>query len=115
MSLPDLEAKIGLGNGTISRWKQSSPNTDKLAKVADELNVSIDFLLGREKKDTAPKVGNEKNIDVQVDELKKKIVEQKSMPLYYKGEKIDENTLNFMLRTIEYALEQANKSDKDED
>lgn len=48
MSLPDLELKIGLGNGTISRWKNSSPNTDKLTKVADELNVSVDYLLGRE-------------------------------------------------------------------
>lgn len=48
MSLPDLEIKVGLGNGTISRWKNASPNTDKLSKVADELNVSIDYLLGRE-------------------------------------------------------------------
>ena len=49
MSLPDLETKVGLGNGTISRWKSSSPNTDKLTKVADELGVSVDYLLGREK------------------------------------------------------------------
>lgn len=49
MSLPDLELKVGLGNGTISRWKSSSPNTDKLTKVADELGVSVDYLLGREK------------------------------------------------------------------
>lgn len=49
MSLPDLEIKVGLGNGTISRWKNSSPNTDKLSKVADELGVSVDFLLGRER------------------------------------------------------------------
>lgn len=48
MSLPDLEIKVGLGNGTISRWKSSSPNTDKLTKVADELGVSVDYLLGRE-------------------------------------------------------------------
>jgi transcriptional regulator with XRE-family HTH domain len=47
MSLPDLEMKIGLGNGTISRWKNASPNTDKLTKVADELRVSLDYLLGR--------------------------------------------------------------------
>lgn len=47
MSLPELEIKVGLGNGTISRWKNASPNTDKLLKVADELNVSLDYLLGR--------------------------------------------------------------------
>ena len=50
MSLPDLELRVGLGNGTISRWKNSSPNTDKLSKVADELRVSIDYLLGKTEK-----------------------------------------------------------------
>lgn len=50
MSLPDLEVKTGLGNGTISRWKNASPNTDKLSKVADELSVSIDYLLGKKDK-----------------------------------------------------------------
>lgn len=46
-SLTTLEVKLGLGNGTISRWRTSSPNTDKLQKVADFFNVSLDYLLGR--------------------------------------------------------------------
>ena len=32
MSLPQLEQELGLGNGTISRWRNSSPNTEKLQK-----------------------------------------------------------------------------------
>lgn len=47
MSLPQLEVELGLGNGTISRWRSSSPNTDKLQKIADYFNVSMDYLLGR--------------------------------------------------------------------
>lgn len=47
LSLPLLEAKLGLGNGTISRWSKSSPNTDKLSRVADYFHVSVDYLLGR--------------------------------------------------------------------
>lgn len=47
MSLPDLEITLGLGNGTISRWKTSSPNSDKLTKIADYFGVSTDYLLGR--------------------------------------------------------------------
>lgn len=46
-SLPNLEMKLNLGNGTISRWSKSSPNSDKLMRVADFFNVSIDYLLGR--------------------------------------------------------------------
>jgi transcriptional regulator with XRE-family HTH domain len=48
MNLPELETRIGLGNGTISRWRTSAPNTDKLTKIADYFNVSTDYLLGRD-------------------------------------------------------------------
>ena len=37
MSLPNLEAKLGFGNGTIVRWDKASPTAEKLQKVADEL------------------------------------------------------------------------------
>ena len=50
LSLPVLESKLGLGNGTISRWDKSAPNTDKLSKVADFFHVPIDYLLGRDDK-----------------------------------------------------------------
>lgn len=48
LSLPALEVKLSLGNGTISRWSKSAPNTDKLSRVADFFHVSLDYLLGRE-------------------------------------------------------------------
>lgn len=48
MSLPVLEATLGFGNGTIVRWDKSSPTVEKLQKVADFFNVSVDYLLGRE-------------------------------------------------------------------
>lgn len=54
MSLPVLESTLGLGNGTVSRWNKSAPNTDKLSKVADYFHVSIDYLLGREQNKTLP-------------------------------------------------------------
>ena len=47
MSLPILEATLGFGNGTITKWDKSAPNTDKLSQVADYFNVSVDYLLGR--------------------------------------------------------------------
>lgn len=47
-SLTTLEVKLSLGNGTISRWNKSAPNSDKLLRVADFFHVSTDYLLGRE-------------------------------------------------------------------
>ena len=56
LSLPALEVKLNLGNGTISRWSKSAPNTDKLSRVADYFHVSLDYLLGRseEQKNNPP-------------------------------------------------------------
>lgn len=54
LSLPALEVKLNLGNGTISRWSKSAPNTDKLSRVADFFHVSLDYLLGRSEQKNSP-------------------------------------------------------------
>ena len=40
-----LEVDCGLGNGVIRRWDIQSPRLDKLVKVADYLNISLDYLV----------------------------------------------------------------------
>lgn len=46
-TLATLEKVLSFGNGTLSRWDNSSPSADKLSKVADHFGVSTDYLLGR--------------------------------------------------------------------
>lgn len=46
-SIAELERKAGLPNGQIRRWDSSTPGIDKVAKVADYFNVSLDYLMGR--------------------------------------------------------------------
>lgn len=46
-SIPKLEKEFNWGNGAIYNWDKNSPSIDKLQKVADYLNVSTDYLLGR--------------------------------------------------------------------
>lgn len=46
-SIPRLEEKLDFGAGTISKWKKSSPSVDKLLKVAEYFQVSIDWLIDR--------------------------------------------------------------------
>ena len=45
MSLPALEAELGLGNSTISKWANSAPNTDNLNRVATYFGVTLDYLV----------------------------------------------------------------------
>ena len=58
LSLTNLEIALGLGNGTISRWNKSSPNSDKLVKVADYFHVSTDYLLCRTEEKPADQTVN---------------------------------------------------------
>lgn len=51
LSLPKLESELGFGSGTIVKWEKASPSADKLQKVADYFDVSVDYLLGREPSD----------------------------------------------------------------
>lgn len=48
LSIASLERECGLANATIKGWKKCSPTVANLAKVADRLNVTIDYLVGRE-------------------------------------------------------------------
>ena len=47
MSIAALEKQLGFGNGSVYRWDKNSPTIEKVAKVADYFNVSIDYLLGK--------------------------------------------------------------------
>jgi|GEM_PF-1910683 len=42
-----LEIELGFGRATLYKWEKSSPTADKIEKVANYFNVSVDYLLGR--------------------------------------------------------------------
>ncbi|MGK4017924.1 helix-turn-helix transcriptional regulator [Weissella paramesenteroides] len=45
-SLSKLNDLAGLGTNSIYHWRDKTPSTDSLKKVADVLGVSVDYLLG---------------------------------------------------------------------
>lgn len=51
--------ETGISTATLSDWKsgRSTPKTDKMQKIADYFGVSIDYLLGTEKKEPTEKSG----------------------------------------------------------
>ncbi|WP_122646691.1 helix-turn-helix domain-containing protein [Enterococcus mediterraneensis] len=50
ISVRELEKRLGYSNGYFGKWKNVSPNSEGLSKVADYFGVSVDYLLGREEK-----------------------------------------------------------------
>lgn len=48
ISIGSLEKELGFGRCTITKWKNSIPTVDKLKKVADYFDVTVDELLKEE-------------------------------------------------------------------
>ena len=101
LSLPQLEQELGLGNGTISRWRSSSPNTEKLQKIADYFNVSMDYLLGREQYLTQK---DEKDIAKDLDSIMEKLTSGENGPASYNGEEISPEAAELFKDELEIAL-----------
>lgn len=45
ISIAALERQVGLGNGVITRWDESSPRLESLLAVAKYFGVTVDSLL----------------------------------------------------------------------
>lgn len=101
LSLPQLEQELGLGNGTISRWRSSSPNTEKLQKIADYFNVSMDYLLGREQYLTHK---DEKDIAKDLDNIMEKLTSGENGPASYNGEELSPEAAELFRDELEIAL-----------
>lgn len=48
ISLQELATRLGFSENLIYRWKNATPKTEYLEKVADYFHVSVDYLLGRD-------------------------------------------------------------------
>ena len=47
-----LEKELGFSNGSISKWKNSMPNPERLKRLADFFNVSVEYLITGEEKES---------------------------------------------------------------
>lgn len=47
INIKQLERELGLGDGSIGKWKRSAPSAYSLKKVADYFGVTVDALLNQ--------------------------------------------------------------------
>ena len=45
ISQAELEKLLDFSNGSISKWKNSVPKADRLQKIAEHFNVTVDYIL----------------------------------------------------------------------
>ena len=87
-----LEKELGFSNGSISKWKTSMPTPERLKKLADFFEVSVDYLVSGEENNSS----NDYLLDPQTAEIVRRI---------YKNDRVlfDVYRSNDKDRLIEYA------------
>ena len=107
ISLPQLEQELGFGNGTIVKWDKSIPKADKLKKVADYFNVSMNYLMG----DTLTDLDH-KDISKSLNEMMEQLESGTDSPLMYNGQELSEASKALLRNALEYALTETKKENK---
>ena len=84
-SLTKLNDQAGLGTNSIYHWKNTTPSTDSLAKVAKVLGVSVDYLLGKDSSSTKPKID---------------LADDDSFIAFYEGKPVSDDDMEIIKRLL---------------
>lgn len=92
ISLQTLAEKSNMGINSIYGWKTKTPSIDKISSVADVLNVSTDYLLGRT---------NDMNLPVS-EKVKQADIDDSDLLLAFDGKDIDEEDKKAIIELLKF-------------
>ena len=111
-----LEKELGFSNGSISKWKVSMPSPDRLQKIADYFNVTLDYLMTGSTKAEDNEAGltpkDKKEIGKDLDRIMRELETDQDGPLFYNGEPIDDESLKLLRNALELGLKQLKEENK---
>lgn len=100
-ALGQVEEDLGYGRNTLYKVKNSTPNAERIAEIANYFNVSTDYLLGRTDN---PAIANSKEQfyfegkEVDVEELASTAMRFNGKPLSDEDKKAIQNIIEIYLR-----------------
>lgn len=105
ISLNQLEEKLGFSRNTIYNMKKSTPNVERVSKIADYFNVSTDYLLGRT--DNPRIMTNDETalVNGQVIDLRKAAASS----MLFDGKPLDEDDIDFITAVLSAHFKNKNK------
>lgn len=103
LSQGKLEKQLGFSNGSISKWKNSTPKVERLQKLADFFGVSVEYLMTG-KEDKKEKDNCVIDIKDELERMRDLLKNRTQHPIYYDGEKLDDESLDAILNQYEMSL-----------
>lgn len=107
LSQGKLEKELGFSNGSISKWKNSTPKYERLQKIADFFGVTVDFLMtgnDDEAKDYELNSRDERDIAKDLDRIMEKLNAGEEGPASYDGQELDPEAAELFRDELEIAL-----------
>lgn len=98
-----LERELGFSNGYISQLRKGVFPADRLALIADYLQISSNYLLTGEDNDGLTEKDN-RDIAKDMESIRAKLLNGADGPLSYEGEPIPEEDAELLLGQIELMM-----------
>lgn len=95
LAVTALERELGFGRGSIGKLRNGKTTFDRLQKIANYFDVPVEYLLDVEDFSSTENPltsKDERDITKTVNELMEKLDSNDGAPLFYDGEKMDEQT-----------------------
>ena len=102
LSQGKLEKQLGFSNGSISKWKNSTPKVERLQKLADFFGVSVEYLMTG--KEDEQKEKDNTDLKQKFRELEELLRSDSMKPVRYDGKPVNNDTIDLLLKQIEISL-----------
>ena len=91
VSMNKVEGDLGFGKGYLSKLGTSKPNAEKLKKIADYFNVSLDFIMTG--KEDEQKEKDNTDLKQKYSELEELLRSDSMKPVRYDGKPVNNDTI----------------------
>lgn len=99
-----LEKELGFGRGSIGKLRNGSTTIERLQKIADFFNVSIEYINSGTTSEPSLTSKDERDIAQDLDNIMAKLSAGESGPASYNGEELDPEAAELFRDELELAL-----------
>ncbi len=102
-----LEKELGFGRGSIGKLRNGQTSAERLQRIADYFNVSVDYLMtGNDNTENPYSINakDERDIARDMESIRAKLLSGVDGPLSYDGEPIPEEDAELLLGQIELMM-----------